>query len=50
MYKLSLNHEFKMQDIEKLGLSTELFKDIENIECRISKNANDKKRANENIR
>ena len=33
MYKLSLNHEFKMQDIEKLGLSTELFKDIENIEC-----------------
>ena len=33
MYKLSLNHEFKMQDIETLGLSTELFKDIENIEC-----------------
>ena len=33
MYKLSLNHEYKMQDIESLGLSTELFKDIENIEC-----------------
>ena len=33
MYKLSLNHEYEMQDIERLGLSTELLNDIENIEC-----------------
>ena len=33
MYKLNLSHESKIQDIESLGLSAELFKDIENIEC-----------------
>ena len=43
MYKLSLNHEFKMQDIETLGLSTELFKGGKYRMHRISKNANDKK-------
>tara|TARA_B100000925_G_scaffold291379_1_gene279212 strand:+ start:655 stop:1128 length:474 start_codon:yes stop_codon:yes gene_type:complete len=33
MYKLSLNYEFSDKFIESLGLSIEIFKDIENIEC-----------------